>query len=317
MAVEQGWRRRYPHVELDRNSAEKLLGCRVLDLELLGGGLRNTNYRVQLERESRFAVLRLYTADASACAREVHLLELVAQRVPVPAVIAARLEASPPWLLLEWMEGMRFDHMLVSATPAEVQEACFSAGQVLAAIHRFSFDGPGFLGPNLEIAEPMGYSWLIGVREFFDGDRAQQLVGAELSADLVQLVDREGWRLADYWPQSNLVHADYKPWNLLIKRDAGRWSISAALDWEFSFSGPPLCDFGIFLRYDAQMPPDYVSGLLEGYRAAGGSLSPDVHNLARLIDLVSLWTFLNRDDVDSIMVRDIRPLLVETLRAFS
>jgi hypothetical protein len=28
-----------------------------------------------------------------------------------------------------------------------------------------------------------------------------------------------------------------------------RLEISAALNWEFIFAGPPLCDFDIFLRY--------------------------------------------------------------------
>jgi aminoglycoside phosphotransferase (APT) family kinase protein len=320
VAVEEGWRRRYPHVVLDRSAAGELLGRTVLEIELLGGGLRNTNYRVRLDGEARPAVLRLYTADASACSREVRLLQLVAERVPVPAVLRAELEASPPWLLLEWMEGMRFDHMLTSASPAEVAHACFSAGEVLAAIHSFSFEGPGVLGPNLEIADPMGYSWLTGVREFFEQERARALIGAELANDVIQLVDREGWRLDSVWSQSALVHADYKPWNLLVQRDAGGWRVSAALDWEFSLAGPPLCDFGVFLRYSARMPPEYVSGLVEGYRAAGGDVLQDVRNLARLIDLVSLWTFLDRadgNDGDSIIIRDVQPLLVETVRAFS
>jgi hypothetical protein len=48
------------------------------------------------------------------------------------------------------------------------------------------------------------------------------------------------------------------------------------------------------MRYSARLPPEYVVGFLDGYRAAGGSVPPDSRNLARLIDLVSLWTFLER-----------------------
>jgi len=119
------------------------------------------------------------------------------------------------------------------------------------------------------------------------------------------------------WTQSRLVHAEYKPWNLLVLRTPAGWAISGVLDWEFSFAGPPRCDFGIFLRYSARMPTEYVEGFLEGYRAAGGNMPPDARTLARLIDLVSLWTFLERGADDPVMLHDVQPLLVETVRAFA
>jgi aminoglycoside phosphotransferase (APT) family kinase protein len=319
VAVEGGWRRRFPVAELDLGAVGELVGQPVVELELLSGGLRNTNYRVQLKGQQRPLVLRLYTADPGACAREVALLQRVADRVPVPALVRAECvaSASPPWALMDWMPGIRFDQMLVSATPAEVRQACASAGSVLATIHSLTFPSPGFLGPNLEIVEPTGYPWLTGVSEFFATDRARMLIGPELAAGVLQLVEREAWRLADIWSQSQLVHADYKPWNLLVQQTGAGWRVSAVLDWEFSLAGPPLCDFGIFLRYSAGSPAEYTSGFVDGYRAAGGSVPDDVRNLARLIDLVSLWTFLERAEADRVIVGDVRPVLEETVQAFS
>lgn len=317
MAVEEAWQRPYARVRLDRADLQRQLGTTVLHGELLSGGLRNTNYCLQLADAARPVVLRLYTADAAACPREAALMQLLAGRVPVPRVLRAEPTADPPWSLFEWMDGQRFDHMLVHASTDEVEQACRSAGEVLAAIHAIRFDGPGFLGPNLEIAEPMGYAWLTGVRAFFSQPRAHELVGGELADELVRLVDREGWRLAAAWGQARLLHADYKPWNLLVRLTAAGWAISAALDWEFALSGPPLADFGIFLRYAERMPAGYTAGFLDGYRAAGGSVPPDARNLARLIDLVSLWTFLQRAPGDAAMLRDVRPLLVATLAAFA
>ena len=317
MAVEEGWQRRHPHVQLDREAMRRLVGVAVLEATVLRGGLRNTNYKLRLAGEEPPAVLRLYTAEAAACAREVALMRLVGARVPVPGVLRADPAADPPWALFEWREGVRFDQMLLRATPDEVAQACRSAGEVLAAIHGFTFAGPGFLGPNLEIREPMGYAWLTGVEEFLAGERARQLVGAGLAHGVVRLVQREGWRIAPVWSQSNLVHADYKPWNLLVRRSAAGWAICAALDWEFTLAGPPLCDFGVFLRYSERMPAEYTAGFLAGYRAAGGSAPLDTRNLARLIDLVSLWTFLERATDDPAILRDVKPLLSATVDAFS
>jgi hypothetical protein len=50
--------------------------------------------------------------------------------------------------------------------------------------------------------------------------------------------------------------------------------------------------------------------------ARAGSLSPDVVDLARLIDLVSLWMFLEHDP-DAQIVRDGKPLLEATRAAFA
>src|SRR6266851_2124610 len=205
MAVEEGWQRRHPHLQLDCNAIQSLLGTAVLEAELLSGGLRNTNYRLRLVGERRPVVLRLYVAEPAACGREISLMRLVADRVPVPAVLRAEPMADPPWTLFEWIDGVRFDRMLVQASTAETEDACRSAGEVLAAIHSFAFASPGLLGPNLDIVESLGYSWLTGVAEFFGQDRARQLVGAELANSVVRLVQREEWRLADAWTQAQLV----------------------------------------------------------------------------------------------------------------
>src|ERR1700680_4008796 len=113
MAVEEGWQRRHPHVLLDREAMRSLLGVAVLDSEVLSGGLRNTNYKLRLAGEEPPAVLRLYTAEAAACAREVALMRLVGERVPVPRVLSADPTADPPWALFEWINSERFDRMLV------------------------------------------------------------------------------------------------------------------------------------------------------------------------------------------------------------
>ncbi len=310
MAVESGWKRRVPYVELDRPAIERLIDCAVLDVSLLTGGLRNTNYALQLETER--AVLRLYSADAAACRREMALLRLVADRAPVPRVLRADPTATPPWALLEWMPGVRFDEMLFHATSGEVEQACHAAGDVLARIHAVTFDAPAMLGPGLELAEPMGQPWLTGVAEFFRKEHSRQLVGKGLAQEVERLVEREAWRLADCWAQAQLVPADYKPWNLLVDRVNSTWRVSAVLDWEFAFSGPALCDLGIFLRYSARMPREYERGFLAGY----GADAAETRDLARLIVLVSLWTFLERAAEDPQVVADVRPLLVETVNAF-
>jgi hypothetical protein len=68
VAVEEGWQRRYPPRKLNLDAIQDLLGTAAMEAELLGGGLRNTNYRLHLAGDPRPVVLRLYTADTAACA---------------------------------------------------------------------------------------------------------------------------------------------------------------------------------------------------------------------------------------------------------
>jgi hypothetical protein len=129
VAVEEGWQRRYPPRKLNLDAIQDLLGTAAMEAELLGGGLRNPNYRLHLAGDPRPVVLRLYTADTAACAREVSLMGLVGERAPVPRALSADPTTDPPWALFEWMDGVRFDRMLVHASTQEVQHACRSPGR--------------------------------------------------------------------------------------------------------------------------------------------------------------------------------------------
>jgi hypothetical protein len=59
VAVEEGWQRRHPHVQLDRAAMRSLLAVAVLESEVLGGGLRNTNYKLRLAGNEPPMVLSL------------------------------------------------------------------------------------------------------------------------------------------------------------------------------------------------------------------------------------------------------------------
>ena len=117
-APEARWGRRFAFFELSAADAAALLGQPVLRIEPLSGGLRNSNYRVELRAQADPIVLRIYTADeALACRRERAVLRLIEGTVPAPRVLRANPDASPPWSLLTFQPGQRMDlaleHVLV------------------------------------------------------------------------------------------------------------------------------------------------------------------------------------------------------------
>lgn len=333
--MEQSWDRRHPFAQLDRDAIQQRVraafpSARVLAAEPLHGGLRNSNYRVEISDPPTRLVLRLYTADPAACRREATLAARLGGLVPVPALFHAAPDADPPFAITAWIDGSRVDDLLATASPPEIARISCAAGATLAAIHRVRFPAPGFLGPSLGIAQPLpmgGADWARYVGRFLGRPEVAGRLGDELTGRLRRLVATQAWRLDPLRDASALVHADYKPWNLLARPAAdngpaprshdGGWVVAGVLDWEFAFAGAPLFDLAIFLRQEASFPPEYREGFVAGYRTAGGTLPDDWQTLTKLLDLLNLCSMLEGPGLGDAFVRDAVRLLEGTLAALA
>jgi Ser/Thr protein kinase RdoA (MazF antagonist) len=322
-SMQQGWGRRYPFLEVGREALGRLLrraitGAHVLEAEPLAAGLRNTNYRVRLLGRDEPVVVRLYTADRAACRREVALARLVGSNVPVPEVLYADPDADPPLAVLRWIEGVKLDELLGSGDAADMHAATFAAGMVLARIHTFQFVESGFLGPGLRVVRPLniGTGWAGYIDGFLSRERVRARLGDDLSRRLSRMAAANAGSVLRLRDDRSLVHADFKPWNLLVRRVAGSWALAAVLDWEFAFAGPPLVDLAIFLRHEASLPPEYARGFVAGYAVAGGHLPTDWRWVAKLLDLLNLCSMLDQPGGGGAFFEDVRALIRATVGAW-
>lgn len=313
-APEARWGRRFAFFELSAADAAALLGQPVLRIEPLSGGLRNSNYRVELRAQADPIVLRIYTADeALACRRERAVLRLIEGTVPAPRVLRANPDASPPWSLLTFQPGQRMDLALEHASEADAARWAASAGEVLAHIHAYEFECAGFFGADLEIAEPMSvqHGWAEWIAGWLVNGNAGGRLGRELTEQVLRFVEEHAAEMGQSRGTPVLLHADYKPWNLFVEPD----EISGVLDWEFALAGDRLLDIGIFLRYRDTLAPSYVDAFVRGYRQAGGTLPADWARLSRMVDLINLVQLIDRGDVeDPAVTASLRPLVEATLR---
>jgi aminoglycoside phosphotransferase (APT) family kinase protein len=302
VSVEEAWQRGFPLFELEPESASRLIGAPVREVHPLSGGLRNTNYRLTVSDGP--VVLRVYTAEAGACAREAALLRLLVDSVPVPRVLQAEPQGDPPWALLEFVDGVRFDRQ----PPELLARACYDAGHVLARIHAFPLART--TGIDLDRYARPGYGFVEFIESTLRTGILARDLGPASTARLRQLIREYEPRLSAQ--DATLQHSDYKPWNLLA-RDG---HVAAVVDWEFAFGGPRLNDIANFLRYSERQPPAYRTEFVRGYLDGGGVLPDDWFRLARLGDLMGLCETLSRRHTDPQVPRDLVPLVERTIDLF-
>ena len=310
-------RRSLPRPVLDRIVHAAFPRCRLLACEPLSDGLRNANFKLQLDPAPEPVVLRIYEHDASLCQKEIDLMRLVGRSVPVAEVIYAEpsgWEDLPPFTLSRWVEGITFRDLKRSGDAEAIAQAAHAVGETLAGIGRFGFPKPGWLTPGPTVGPPL-LDGADAMPRFIDlclaSNNLQRRVPAELRDRTQTLVWSCAPLYADMDGGTNLVHGDFSKRNLLVRSDGTRWNVAAVLDWEFAISGSPLADLANFLRYERAARPVAEPHFSAGYLHAGGRLPRDWRRLARLIDLVALCESLTREQLPDAVV----PELVELVRA--
>jgi aminoglycoside phosphotransferase (APT) family kinase protein len=312
-------RREIPTPLLERIAQTAFPRQRVIQAEPLTDGWRNANFKLQLDGTPEFIVLRAYEHHASLCQKEIDLIRLVGNSVPVPEVIYAEPQGQPdfpPFALFRYVKGSTLRELKRNGELAAIPDAAYSAGKTLASVGRFAFPKPGWLGPGPRVAGP-----------FLDGaDPIPRFVDACLASPILQLYtwadlrDRTrdfvwSWaaRLAVLNNESSLVHGDFGKRNIMVATATGKYGVVAVLDWEFAVSGSPLADVGHFLRYERISRPMLEPHFSRGYLEAGGKLPQNWRELARLVDLASLCESLTHEDLPDAVVDELVELVGATV----
>ncbi len=283
-----------------------VLGTRTPDaIERLGGGLMNDNFRFQSQGESW--VLRIFAQGAEICAKEVALLRMVESYVPVAVPVHVDLDNA--CTIAPFIAGDRMVTVLHQAdSAAEIGRA---AGDALGRIHHFSFPKTGFFDADLEIPKPhpsIPETWRSYLAQCLFEGRSGKRLGDDLLAQTWRFVGDNGHRLDDLDGDYRLLHADYKPTNLLLADGA----VSAVLDWEFAWSGCKLFDVGQLFRWSHRYPADFQTGFVSGY-SEHQDLPDDWLARARLLDLLNLIGFLDDAEERPVLFSEVTELLLRTL----
>jgi aminoglycoside phosphotransferase (APT) family kinase protein len=301
-------------------------GRSIVEVEPLAGGIMNWNYRVRLSGSAERFVLRFYDRMPESCAKEVRVLSMVRDDVPVPRVLfaesAPRGSAGfPPFCVLEFIDGISLRELRRRGEAVGVAEASYDAGRLLPRLMRHRFPRTGILSPELAVED--GAFTDVSPLGVIDHFAASPLFSARVDAALrarIQSFVRAHEGLSA-WPslpdagagRATLAHGDFNSPNILVRQEGGRCTVAAILDWEFAFAGSILIDVGNMLRYERPGESRYEPYFSRGLAEAGVDLPDDWFLRARLADLPALCELLTREDVPDAVVAELIDLIGETV----
>ena len=308
----------------------------VIGAEHLAGGLCNTNLKVTFDPPHEPVVLRIYRRDPAAYGKEIGLLRLVRQTVPVPEVIYAQAEAPAgvigvgPYALIEYVKGITFQQLKETKDLDAIQQTSSAIGKALAAIGRYQFNRPGLISesrratdkaePELQVVGP----YIEGrdpIPRILDSYLASANLQRRTGANLARRIHDYVWSWAPRLPQlddepdmvQSLVHSDLDQGNILVRLIEGKWVLAAVLDWEFAFSGSPLIDVGHFLRFERSARPLREPYFSRAFVEHGGRLPEDWRQIIRVIDLSGLCETLTHEELPRHALREMLALILATL----
>jgi aminoglycoside phosphotransferase (APT) family kinase protein len=294
-------------------------GRHVDKVQLMSEGLCNFNYRVDLNAGAEVVVLRIYGRDPQACRKEVDLLRLLGETVPVPEVLHASVSGDcdvGPFIVMRYVEGITFRQLRRTRDSEAIAQAAHSIGETLAALGRYKFAQRGTLGAGPTI---IGH-YLNGpnvIPEFIDSCLASPTLRSRLDERMRERVHELAWararELARLQDETCLVHGDFNNRNVLVRREQGRWRVAAVVDWEFAISGSPLFDIASFLQYERRCNPSREPHFSLGYKHGGGKLPEQWWQLARVVGLKGQCETLTEINLPADIVTEVAGLVRETV----
>jgi Ser/Thr protein kinase RdoA (MazF antagonist) len=93
-------------------------------------------------------------------------------------------------------------------------------------------------------------------------------------------------------------------------------SLLAVIDWEFCLSANGLADLGNFFRFEYDYPITAREMFAAGYRAVDPALPANWFDVAMLIDLGNMCSFLERPEDYQETFRTARAVIESTLDRF-
>jgi aminoglycoside phosphotransferase (APT) family kinase protein len=321
--MKAGWERSNEWILPDINTVRKMLKPffeeeRVDRIEMLSGGLNNSNIKITLSSNENF-VLRIYYKSNKSMMIEREIAKHLEGRVPVARILYFDSSCSLfqfPFLLMKWVRGEQLSEMMYRGNANKIRSAAGAAGATLAEIHKMKFPASGFFDDELNISEHIeinAVSFMDFMNEIYRNGYVTKHLGENVCRKVLKFAQEHAYLLDRPGEQRCLVHSDFNPLNILVEENGGSIRISAILDWEYAFSGSPLMDIGNMLRYEHVTTTDLFMPFILSYQENGGDLPDNWLQKAKLLDLIALFDLVDKEECGEVRVTDIKRLILTTM----
>lgn len=268
---------------------------KIENLELLYGGLRNTNYKVKLAGRKEPIILRLYSNDLITFKKEIAILQHIHNEVPVPVPLFTNFQEQQPYAFISYIPDQTLDDVWDNLSKEELLAIFIDLGKILAKVHSFRFPVAGYLDENLRLIKQiknLGQVYLDDIYSLLLHPKTLSKSQLNFVNPLIKILQNNEELLTTLSLTNRLVHNDFNPKNIRVSQRENKWKVSGIIDWELSFSGSPLIDIGNFLRFEDEMPPQTKDYLIAGYLSGGGNLPSQWRKISLILDLVVMGEWL-------------------------
>lgn len=317
-AMKYGWQRLKPVVELSLPQVENILCTfshkKVRDVQLLGGGLANTNYCCIFNDNSK-VLLRIYTRESGSCLVEKTIHDLLQCDLPIAKIVHSDTSQNIipySFTIMQWIEGISLREAIIQK-PRQLADTFFQLGFLLHHLQKHRFARIGMLDEHFNItafSEGDDNPFFSYVKECLQSEITQQNIGETLCQEIGIYVDKHHFLYDEIFCNPHLTHGDYNPANILVCPKT--YAITAILDWEFAFSGSFYCDMANMLRDEDVYAENCVEQFVFGVQESGIKLHENWREMCKVVDLTSLMGFASTQSCE-VRKQDVIHLIKQTV----
>ncbi|WP_257166583.1 phosphotransferase family protein [Bradyrhizobium sp. SRS-191] len=309
-----------PDRQLDVSSAEAMLArakldARVRSVSLLHGGEISAVYALDIEDDHPPLVAKIYPDSMSwKMRKEARLLELVHDRLPVPAprlhlADATRELIGLHYVVMSWLDGDLLGPLEQSLSQPQRRDAFRQVGRLSRAFHDIAMDAFGYIGADgVSPAHTDNRSYLTYQFERKLAEWGRRGGQPDLAERIARHVAGRG-DLFETCAGPVLCHNDLHPGNVLAQMADGAVRLTGVVDFEGALAGDPLMDVAKAIYY---LSPEQRDAFLDGYGPIARSEIEPTLAVYRLLFSLELWCWYQQfgaTDKLSPLIDDIERLL--------